>query len=67
MAEVIDFFSRKRNKVEDKKEDKKEGENKQQTKSSFEEIARKNAENSERVRNERSKKNEKVLRSYRIK
>ena len=59
MSKVIDFKTRQ--KVSENREEKKE------SFLTWEEIAKKNLENQERIRKERLKDNEKVKRSYRIK
>lgn len=59
MSKVIDFKTRQ--KVSENREEKKE------SSLTWEEIAKKNLENQERIRKERLKDNEKVKRSYRIK
>lgn len=59
MGDVVSIFDRKR---------KSEAENtKAETKKDFDEIARKNKENKERLRKERSQANSSVLKSYKIK
>jgi hypothetical protein len=60
VAKVIQFTNRKsKNGSENKESDKKE--------LSFEEIAKRNKENQERIERERAKSNKSTLRSYRIK
>lgn len=58
---VVSLFSRKNAKVEDAKKEDTVEEN-----LSFEEVMRRNLENTERMKRERAKANKGVIRSYRL-
>jgi hypothetical protein len=63
MADVINLFNRKKEKEENKVEETP----KEEVKTSFDEIAKRNEENRKRIQSERAKANQKVLRTYNIK
>jgi len=63
MADVINLFNRKKEKEENKVEETP----KEEVKTSFDEIAKRNEENRKRIQSERAKANQKILRTYKIK
>ena len=65
MSNLVDFLKKKQDQASNKNAS--NGETNEKTALSFEEIAKRNLENSERIKREREKANKNVLRSYRIK
>lgn len=68
MADVVSFKQKKKERTESAMEKNSPSNRTRETQHmTFEEISRRNAENAERLKKERSQANKNVLRSYRIK